>query len=180
MPSQELQHKTDAQNEVGATNNLERQASAELSKEAFSSVLSEKSNFVSGNTFNTADEHLAKFDLLDKANNKAVGKDELKPLDPKDLDDPTKMKDLLKDAAAAHDAWEKENGKETPWQEFYAHYINERLKASGHEQMNEEELTRLFKETGNAHHDFEEKLGKPDEDWAGWYADYFVNARRNQ
>jgi len=42
--------------------------------------------------------------------------------------------------------------------------------------MTKEELAALLKEAAEAHHKFEETLGKADEDWPTWYAN-FMHAR---
>lgn len=40
--------------------------------------------------------------------------------------------------------------------------------------IDKETLAKLLKEASLAHHDFEESLGKPDENWPLWYADFVI------
>lgn len=40
--------------------------------------------------------------------------------------------------------------------------------------LNEVQLADLLDRTQEAHHEYEEGLGRPDEDWAGWYAGFMV------
>lgn len=37
-------------------------------------------------------------------------------------------------------------------------------------------VTRALERAGEAHHSYEKGLGKPDEDWAGWYAGEFMRS----
>lgn len=37
-------------------------------------------------------------------------------------------------------------------------------------------IERLLKDAAAAHHEYEAKLGKPHDDWAGWYAAHMVAA----
>lgn len=102
-------------------------------------------------------------------------------IEPGDLEDPEKLAKILVEAKDAHEAWEKETGKETPWQDFYTNYINDRLKAGGHEPLDaaaSARLTQVFADAGKAHHQFEIDTGEEDKDWPGWYANYIINARR--
>ncbi|MGH3010704.1 MAG: hypothetical protein ACRDMY_02485 [Gaiellaceae bacterium] len=41
-------------------------------------------------------------------------------------------------------------------------------------QLTREELAKLLREAEQAHADYERELGKRDEDWPGWYADYIL------
>ncbi len=106
---------------------------------------------------------------------KAADKDktaETTVIKPEALLDPAALKNLLIQADKAHRDFEQKNDIETPWSEFYANYLNQRIKAGGHEGIDEKALAKVFEEAGAAHHDFETKLGKPDEDWPGWYANF--------
>jgi hypothetical protein len=42
------------------------------------------------------------------------------------------------------------------------------------------ELTRLLKAAAAAHHEYETKLGQPDDNWPAWYADYIITHRRDE
>ena len=41
-------------------------------------------------------------------------------------------------------------------------------------QLTTEELAKLLREAERAHGDYEKELGRRDEDWPAWYADYMV------
>jgi hypothetical protein len=41
-------------------------------------------------------------------------------------------------------------------------------------QLTREELARLLREAEQAHAAYERELGKRDEDWPRWYADYIL------
>ena len=41
-----------------------------------------------------------------------------------------------------------------------------------------EELARLLKEAAEAHHDYEQQLGEPDENWPTWYAEFILDQLR--
>ena len=40
--------------------------------------------------------------------------------------------------------------------------------------MDTDRLTRLLEEAQAAHHEYEQSLDEPDENWARWYAEYVV------
>lgn len=40
--------------------------------------------------------------------------------------------------------------------------------------MEKEELTQLLRAAEKAHKQHEKEIGKPDPDWAEWYADYII------
>ena len=102
---------------------------------------------------------------------------------PGDLEDPAKLAKILTDAKAAHEAFEEKEGKESPWSDFYAKYINDKLKEGGQEPLDEaatEKLKKVFEDAGKAHHQFEIDTGEEDKDWPGWYANYIIQARKEQ
>ncbi len=37
-----------------------------------------------------------------------------------------------------------------------------------------DELARLLSEAAEAHHEYEQRLGRRDEDWPRWYAQYII------
>jgi hypothetical protein len=41
-------------------------------------------------------------------------------------------------------------------------------------QLTRDELARLLREAERAHAEYEKELGRRDEDWPGWYADYIL------
>jgi hypothetical protein len=41
-------------------------------------------------------------------------------------------------------------------------------------ELTREELARLLREAEGAHGEYERELGRRDEDWPGWYADYIL------
>jgi hypothetical protein len=41
-------------------------------------------------------------------------------------------------------------------------------------ELTREDLARLLKEAERAHAEFERELGRRDEDWPSWYADYIL------
>jgi hypothetical protein len=41
-------------------------------------------------------------------------------------------------------------------------------------ELTREELARLLREAEGAHGEYEQELGRRDEDWPGWYADYIL------
>jgi hypothetical protein len=41
-------------------------------------------------------------------------------------------------------------------------------------ELTREELARLLREAEAAHGEYERELGRRDEDWPGWYADYIL------
>lgn len=41
-------------------------------------------------------------------------------------------------------------------------------------QLTRDELARLLREAEQAHAAYEKELGRRDEDWPGWYADYIL------
>jgi hypothetical protein len=40
--------------------------------------------------------------------------------------------------------------------------------------LNADELARLLREAERAHGEYEKELGRRDEDWPAWYADYVI------
>lgn len=48
----------------------------------------------------------------------------------------------------------------------YNHQMNEKL--------DKENLTRLLKEAERAHAEYEKSLGRADENWPAWYADFIL------
>jgi hypothetical protein len=40
-----------------------------------------------------------------------------------------------------------------------------------------EELARALERAAAAHHDYEQQTGKPDEEWAAWYAEHMARER---
>ena len=45
-------------------------------------------------------------------------------------------------------------------------------------QLTTDELARLLKEAERAHGDYERQLGKRDENWATWYAEFILDQLR--
>jgi hypothetical protein len=43
-------------------------------------------------------------------------------------------------------------------------------------ELTREKLATLLREAEHAHGDYERELGRRDEDWPGWYADYILRA----
>jgi hypothetical protein len=43
-----------------------------------------------------------------------------------------------------------------------------------HVELTADELTRLLREAERAHAEYEKELGRRDEDWPAWYADYVI------
>lgn len=43
-----------------------------------------------------------------------------------------------------------------------------------------EELARLLREAAQAHRQYETELGRRDEDWPGWYAEFIMNRLRER
>lgn len=41
-------------------------------------------------------------------------------------------------------------------------------------ELTPDELARLLREAERAHAEYEKELGRRDEDWPAWYADYIV------
>ncbi len=42
-------------------------------------------------------------------------------------------------------------------------------------ELDRDELARLLREAAEAHHEYEQRLGRPDEDWPKWYAEYIID-----
>jgi hypothetical protein len=83
-----------------------------------------------------------------------------------------KITDLLKEAATAH----AQSG-EAPesWPAFYAKYMTPKMDG----RIEEPILAAVLQETKDAHTKYEKELGKPDEDWAGWYAKHIFDNIQN-
>ena len=47
-------------------------------------------------------------------------------------------------------------------------------------QLTTEELARLLREAERAHGDYERQLGKRDEDWPTWYAEFILDQLRGR
>lgn len=43
-----------------------------------------------------------------------------------------------------------------------------------------EHLAQLLREAEHAHGEYEKELGRRDEDWPGWYADYILRRLREE
>jgi hypothetical protein len=43
-------------------------------------------------------------------------------------------------------------------------------------ELTREKLAALLREAEHAHGEYERELGRRDEDWPGWYADYILRA----
>lgn len=56
------------------------------------------------------------------------------------------------------------------WPEEYAR-IAERLLGG---EMDKEDFASRLKAAKQAHGEYEQQTGEPDEDWAGWYAEYIL------
>ncbi len=41
-------------------------------------------------------------------------------------------------------------------------------------ELTSDELARLLREAEQAHAEYEQELGRRDEDWPGWYAEYIL------
>lgn len=58
-----------------------------------------------------------------------------------------------------------------------AHEVRKRM-SDAIRNANREQLAALLQEAASAHHAHEERTGKPDEDWPGWYASYLLGGTR--
>jgi hypothetical protein len=45
-------------------------------------------------------------------------------------------------------------------------------------ELTKDELARLLREAEKAHGDYERELGRRDEDWPGWYAEFILHSLR--
>ena len=60
------------------------------------------------------------------------------------------------------------------WPRIYAEHMIEHVQKQVNPAVTVDALEQLLKETKSAHGEFEEDLGEPDKDWAGWYAQYLT------
>lgn len=136
-------------------------ATAETSRESRTSA-----GILSNESFDTSVKASS-----DSAESRAIDNS---PINPGSMNDADNMRTLLLQADAAHRKFEKDSGFEVDWPDFYANYLNDRVKAGGHQDLDVKSLNKIFQEAGEGHHQFEIQTGEEDKDWAGWYANFVV------
>lgn len=62
-----------------------------------------------------------------------------------------------------------------------AHHLNQtEVEDNRHMELTKEDFEKLLREAERAHGEYEQKLGKRDDNWPSWYAEFIVQKLRDR